>query len=45
MNHTTLRRASLEDLIGVQPHYQPTTSIDFIAKNQPDFGHKKRIKP
>ena len=42
-----LRRIRLEDLLDVQPNtnYQNNSHHDFIAKNQPDFGHKKRIKP
>jgi hypothetical protein len=43
------RRARLEDFFGDDaPHtnyYQNNSQNDFVAKNQQEFGHKKRIKP
>ena len=43
------RRARLEDFFGDDTpqnnYYQNNSQNDFVAKNQQDFGHKKRIKP
>jgi hypothetical protein len=39
-----MRRLCLEDLIYTPPSSYNTTTVS-IAKHQPDFGHKKRIKP
>jgi hypothetical protein len=43
MEKPVSRRVVLEDFF-VHTHYQKISN-DFIAKNQTDFGHKKRIKP
>jgi hypothetical protein len=46
---TVSRRARLEDFFGDDAHQknynQNNSQNDFIAKNQQEFGHKKRIKP
>jgi hypothetical protein len=49
---TVSRRARLEDFFGddactqLKNNYnQNNSQNDFIAKNQQEFGHKKRIKP
>jgi hypothetical protein len=46
---TVSRRARLEDFFGDDApqnnYYQNNSQNDFIAKNQQEFGHKKRIKP
>ena len=44
------RRARLEDFFGddacmQNKNYQNNSHNDSIAKNQQEFGHKKRIKP
>lgn len=43
------RRARLEDFFGDDApqtnYYQNNSQNDSIAKNQQEFGHKKRIKP
>lgn len=48
---TVSRRARLEDFFGDDAllqnknYNQNNSQNDFIAKNQQEFGHKKRIKP